>query len=422
MKSNSSTVLVIIAIIAVFAAIYFLMVRPYTPTHNWVTTLDKKSESPYGAYYLHSLIHKSVGESRFTEIDESVSLQLPDDVTDAVYIFVGKENYMDSLDLQKLGDFVRNGNDAFISSQVSIIDLLGKGFIGDHLWAICVGEIRATSIKVNLTKADYEHKTDFYYQFLRDTTFINWTYFDTCELEILERKPECIAMLDSSNYRVVEHFDNIFPNLIRVAVGNGHLYMHANPIMFTNYYLVKDEGFLYANQTFGPFAGKKVYWDEASKTPKVPKNEYDSFLRFVFSKPGLLWGWYVLLAGVLLFLLFRTKRMQKIIPLLPEKQNHSAEFIKSVAMLYKTSGNHKQIAAEMMHFFQQFVKNKYNYRLPLNQPEKAVEELSEISKVDTTVIAHIIKLNMQLEVSDESENSRLRSFNENLEKFYKNCK
>jgi hypothetical protein len=424
MKSRLTTTLIVAAIIAVFTGIYFLMVRPYMPTHNWKITLDKDVKSPYGAYYLYNLIRNSVGEERFIELDESVQLQLPDDETNAVYIFIGREHFLDSLDLIKLGNFAAYGNDVFIASDENMSDLLYKGFISYHLYSICIEKMDARSVSVSYQDNSPSQDFQFNYQFLRDTISRGWSYFDTCATQYVSNPFETLYRLDSANYEVIDQIDDVHPNLIRIDVGEGHVYLHPNPLMFANYYLIKDEGFLYASQTFSPFSGRKVYWDEISKTSReyVLEERHESILKYIFTQPGLLWGWYVLLAGVLLFILFRTKRMQKVIPVIPEKQNHSAAYIKSVAMLYKTGGSHQQIAAEMMRYFLQFVKNKYNYRVPLQKPAQAVEELSAISKVSPGVIAEIIKLNMQLEVSDESQNSRLLSFNKNLEKFYKNCK
>jgi hypothetical protein len=145
-------------------------------------------------------------------------------------------------------------------------------------------------------------------------------------------------------------------------------------------------------------------------------------LRYIFTQPGLKWAWYLLLTGVLFFVVFRSKRTQRIVPLLPENVNSSKEFVKSVALLYLKTNEHKAISAEMIKLFVQFVKIKYGTTVKLDNIQDTITKLSAISGIDAELLNHIFVLKLRIEQTTEKQTEHLKKLHTNIEYFYKNCK
>ena len=419
MKNKTKAILLFLAIIAVFAAVYFVFIYPYTPTYNWKATLYNNDENPYGAKYIYELLDESSDPGKFVLIDDSVATQLNANDTGSVYIFIGLRSYLDTIGTARLVDFVNNGNQIFFSVEdpssddnttYEIMELF------EGLGNVCVKYYNDTGIQMTFMDDTMGQPFSFNYRYKAEDRIYTWQYFDSCFQTYDQETLEMTTL-----GRINEGHINMFA----FNYGKGKVYFHASPIMFSNYYMIEDEGFRFANATLKQFKGKKIYWDEASKHNEahiLPPKPNESFLKYVFSQPGLKWGWYLLLAGVVLFIAFRSKRRQGVIPLLPENKNTSAEFVKSVAMLYLSSGNHSKIAGEMMRHFLSFIKMKYGINVKMNKTDEYVPGLAVVSAIDSTVLRSIFKLNIQLEVGNESENQRLKELNNHLENFYKNCK
>ena len=79
-----------------------------------------------------------------------------------------------------------------------------------------------------------------------------------------------------------------------------------------------------------------IIWSLNNQTSKVVS---DSPLRFILSQPALKWAWYLLLAGVLIFIIFNLRRTQRPIPILPKNLNTSVEFVKTIGNLYYQEGD-----------------------------------------------------------------------------------
>ncbi|MCH2042984.1 MAG: hypothetical protein MK212_02500, partial [Saprospiraceae bacterium] len=83
-------------------------------------------------------------------------------------------------------------------------------------------------------------------------------------------------------------------------------------------------------------------------------------LEYIRSEPTLVWAWYVLLGTGLLYVLFRAKRKQRIIPVVAPNRNTSLEFVNTISSLYFQQQNHKTIFRKQMQLFLSHLRNRYN--------------------------------------------------------------
>ena len=135
--------------------------------------------------------------------------------------------------------------------------------------------------------------------------------------------------------------------------------------MVSNYYLTSEQGQAYAEGIFRHLQSKTVYWDAASRRPDLarrvppPPVRHRTPLEYIFSQAALRQAWYLILAAAGLFVLFRAKRRQRIIPVLPENRNTSLEFVQTIGRLYFLEQNHRLVFERLMQFYLSHLRQRY---------------------------------------------------------------
>lgn len=134
---------------------------------------------------------------------------------------------------------------------------------------------------------------------------------------------------------------------IKVKYGNGHFYMHCEPLFLTNYYLLKNGNLQYAQDVFSYLPERETLWF----TEKEGSGQSQFFMRFIFSNPALKYAWWMLLGGMLLFIFFNAKRKQRIVPIIDPLKNSSVDFVKSIGNLYLQEGDFHEMMAKKAQYF-----------------------------------------------------------------------
>lgn len=157
----------------------------------------------------------------------------------------------------------------------------------------------------------------------------------------INKQSEILGTVSSSN-------DSIGANFIKIKYGKGHVYVHMEPIVLTNYYLLgTPQGKYYVENIFSFLPDRKTLW--FTEIEKIPQSV--SPMRFILANPPLKYAWWLFLLGLLLFVLFRAKRKQRVIPILQQPRNHSAEFVKSVGNLYLQEGDFHDMMLKKIQYF-----------------------------------------------------------------------
>ena len=164
-------------------------------------------------------------------------------------------------------------------------------------------------------------------------------------------------------------YDSTYINFIRIPYGEGHFYIHNNPRVFTNFYLIDAHKLDYAEKALGHLREGTIYFDDFSTVNYRNNNSgygfSDSPLQFILSQQSLRWAWYLLLILALLYLLFRAKRKQRVIPVLEPNTNTSLEFTKTIGNLYYQQKDHSKLAQQKMKLFLAHVR--MHYRIPTHE-------------------------------------------------------
>jgi hypothetical protein len=147
------------------------------------------------------------------------------------------------------------------------------------------------------------------------------------------------------------------PNFLRYAYGSGHLTVHIAPLTLTNYFLLQGENRRYLDGVWSTLPENigAVYWHEYFKRTA----EASSF-GMLWRHPATRWALLLSLLALGLYILFESKRRQRIIPIVQPLQNTSVAFVETVGRLYFDRGDHANLASKMVQHFLEWVRNTHN--------------------------------------------------------------
>ena len=138
-------------------------------------------------------------------------------------------------------------------------------------------------------------------------------------------------------------------NFIKVKFGKGHFYLHSEPLIITNYYILKKENQNYIQDVFSFLPERQTYWFHSAYGEN--SSSWFPLLDFILSRPGLRNAWYIFVFSILLFIIFNAKRKQRIVPIIEPLKNKSVEFIRTIGNLYMQEGDFHDMMAKKSQYF-----------------------------------------------------------------------
>ncbi len=330
-KNTSKIVLWIIG----FLVLLLIVAEFFRPTPiNWSYSYMSSDKIPYGCYVVYQelpeFLQKPIVKS--TE-DPFVFLTNEAFSENSVFIFINDFFGFDLQQTNALLEFVEEGNTVFLSTK----DLFGP--LADSLKVSIRYPINVQKSIIEVDYTENSLKTS-------ENTF----------LEIPD--PAYFNEIDSTKTKILSYTKyekKDFANFVSLNYGSGKFYIHSLPEVFTNYNLLSDSQ-EFAASALSYLEGNVYYWDEYLKTGKVINT---SEMRFILSDSRLKVVYYLLMFGLLLFVVFRGKREQKIIPVIPPVENKTISFTKSVGSLYFHHRNYSNIIAKKIFYFFSSIRTNF---------------------------------------------------------------
>jgi hypothetical protein len=159
--------------------------------------------------------------------------------------------------------------------------------------------------------------------------------------------------------------------LLRLDYGEGKLLFLTTNELLSNRSLSEAQGRDVAERILSYLPPGDLYWDRGFR-PQLggaPPPPNSTPLRFVLQNEALRKAWYMLLALLLLYVLFRSRRRQAAIPLVDPKENHSLAFVDSIAELHVAQrGGHADALAMLQNHFYDAVLRRFQINL---RPQRA---------------------------------------------------
>ena len=331
-KPNKYLLILLVTVVA------YMLFEYYRPKPiNWQPTYQNDDKIPFGTQALFELLPDVMPQSAV----KTVRLPVYNFLTEtrlpprSNYVFINQAFTADGNDLKQLLNYVRRGNNAFISAY-NLPDSLGKqlGFKAE--------------IKI-INKRDSTLRQNFVNPQLNRAGGYNFRH-DDGRNHLTIKKPEHITVLGRNARKE--------PVFIKIQYGKGQLFVQNLPIAFTNYYVLDNKTSDYAFKALSYLPALPTYWDEYQKKGRFDEDE-QSIFRYIRSQPALNWAYYLVVFGLIFYAIFAGKRTQRIIPVVEPPKNTSLEFVETVGRLYFQRGDHDNLARKKIQYFLADLRERY---------------------------------------------------------------
>jgi hypothetical protein len=412
MKGSRTSLFVVVGAVIGLAVVVVLSLSKKT---HWQESYQVNDTHPYDLSLLYELLEDATDQHVESITNHLTTFKLAKDKN---YFFVANQMHIDSVSCSYLLDYIAEGGNALIATSTNphnlVRELKQRGFGELTNWHNATDTL---NVIIGSEQDDASFKTRFIYAPFGENRSRKWSVFSGSSIY-----NQSVTTLGTSRKSKKEAGAS---NFIRIQIGKGYLFLHSNPLLFTNYYLRQKHGFQYIREVVRQLPNRHCVWDEYNRQPHFNSPSTTNFqpspLKYVLSQPPLRWAWYVLLFGFLLLLLFRTKREQRIIPLLPSMENTSVSFARSLGALYHGSGSPKYIALEMMKLFNNYNRRKYNINRVVNDPSIG-KKIAQKSKVSQELVDRILRLEREVIYNPNAHMKQIVPLYQSLEEYYSNAK
>jgi len=411
MGRNFVVILFILFLSAIIVA-YVYFKKEYFPKYNWREDYSIKSTQPYGINLLYENIKKL--NTKVTVIYNRSYHLIDTNKSNTNFIFIGNNFEIDSAMALHLLNYVYKGNNVFIASNYSPLEVL-RNFVPIHdtIRGYIDKWYKYARIQISSQASKSYDKYIFHYQYLKDTLPYNWSVYS---------KSYFTDTLSYYNMVPYTYLNDSSVNSFYVRHGKGKLIVHANPILFTNYNLLNKNGYDHTNKMLSLLSSGSIYFDDSISQYQSNEREIQSNpLKFLFSHSHLKWAWYLLLVTIILYLVFRSKREQRIIPILPTNQNVSINYTKAIGTLYFQKRGHQHIANELYTVFLSEIRSRYNIFTDISE-EELIQELSVQSEISKKTLFNLFERFRYVRQNAETEDDDLARLYDEIEKYNKKRK
>ena len=394
MKKRSSNILTYLSCLLVS-----LLCLGCGSKYDWFKTYQDEKNHVYGSYIIKRYIDNVSGNEK-SDISRKLSKYFDED-EDRMgnYIFVGEAMLVDEFDAEALTDFVKAGNNAFIATNIF------PNTISEIIFDPCREYIEEEEKSIYYDEDDYDEETE-----VIDTVEYvereSWEYYDIEHFDFVTYGTEMVDMKLASNtseyiltdticrtwknkaprYRdwyylhdslaclayneitVLGHLNDTMINYFKLPYGDGTIYIHTSPFVFTNANFLNDKIAAYIEGILNEGGDKPWHWDEYSRTiinTGRMQNENSNMLSnkgpltYILKQRSLKWAWYSLLAMGGFFMIFRAKRKQRVVPVVEKNENTSLAFINTIGTLYFNKNDHKQLCKDQMKMWLEDIRHYY---------------------------------------------------------------
>lgn len=362
---------------------------------NWSETYSIKDKIPFGMYvfdqehknYFNTQEVKKFSETAYEYFDNKYNQEDSTYNINGTVLYIDKNYAIDEISEKELFYFASHGNNVFLSTSnlsQSLADSLGfeigynKNFIDSLQF-----------------KTELFDKPDNFH-FKKGINNAHFSKIDSTTTWILGTQ---IGPKGKSE-----------TNFIRAPYKGGFFYLHLQPVVFTNYYLL-DKNIKYAEDVLAPIPGEtNIYWN-VNQSEGISRSP----MRYLLSQPALKWAWFLAWITFIIFMFFNAKRRQRVIPIIEPLKNTTVDFTKTIGNLYYQERNHQNIAEKKVIFFLEKIRNEY-YIDTFNLDETFINRLHQKTGSNKKDIEEVVFLIKKIRNQGQNTEKELITFNNLLEK------
>lgn len=141
-----------------------------------------------------------------------------------------------------------------------------------------------------------------------------------------------------------------------IPYGKGEVILVSTPLLFTNYGMLTGNISEYIFRLMSQIADLPVIRTEAYMQTDAMIEARQSPLREFIKRPALRSAIYLMMLGVVLFMIFTARRRQRVIPVMKRPKNYSLEFIQLIGTLYYQRKDHTDLVRKKFRYFAEEVR------------------------------------------------------------------
>jgi hypothetical protein len=370
-------------------------------------TLNKKDKLPYGTYvayqYLPYLFPKALLSINKEPPGYWNNLSAAD--SQQVLIIMTAKFSAGEDEMKDLIDFVKNGNDIFIcaiyisAAAERVMKCTSSSYDLNYIG------IDQLDRPMEISLSEPPFSADEKYKYPGRTFNSYFTSLDTAATDVLG-------------------YDELFrPDFIHLRAGKGNIYVHLEPLAFSNYFLLHRNNISYYEKAFSllPQESAKVVWDEYylyKKDAAEDQQPQPGWITVLLRYPAFRAALLTAMLALVLYVLMEMRRKQRVIRMIRKPGNDSLDFVKTIGRLYYDQGDHRNLGRKMAAYFLEHVRNKYKLATHVLDEEfkTALHFKSGVDRVEIEQIVSYIKyVDRAVVVSSD----QLMDFYKKLESFYK---
>ncbi len=369
-------------------------------------TYGAKDKKPFGAYAALQVMKHSFPSNSI----QSTSLPFASGMygysdTSSLYCCISRNFFIESRDADAILDYVYQGNTFFLSSANIDTLLLNRmycatehnGFEERYM------PVALRDASVSLIEDANTTKDSFSYFFMPFTTRF--------------------SKLNEGYSRILGYNSDGNTNCIVFFWGKGRMFIHTDPRAFSNYFLLTGNNHRYMQQLLQLMPGtpEKIYWNEYYAKQNQRENSDHSAFSEIMKYPPLKMAFWIALGLLLLYVLFSSKRKQRIIRQIKPNTNSSVEFTETIGRLYLQKKDNKNIADKMITYFNEHIRSHYF----LSANAGSDDFIRSLSRKSGVPFEHTLSLYRAIEQASGStvvDDYQLLSLNEQIQQFYKKRK
>ncbi len=406
MKDSIKYIIMVVLVFGLGTAVYFFdsdegddaIEARTVESIDWTKTYDSKSKHPYGTYFIRNILNTGLKGHSVQDIEVSVeeyfdSTEVQIIGEEVTYFFIGKSLNLYNKEVEDLLSFVYEGNNMFIAAEHLPKRLLEELFENDDNYNY-FSYTNDSSVTLEIESDGYE----FNYNLVNDVR----------DKSVFRRWKNINYGLNNNHEGRTIGRSGSRPCYLQFSYGNGVILIHTIPQAFTNRSLSSKLGKRYVEIALSYFPSSTILFDNYTHyaydngTMEIDQGDNDSdtnsgrglsdhkTLDFILENPPLRWGYFVLLVGILMFVIFIGKRQQKIMPTMVSNNNSSLEFTETIARLYLKQNQHNKLIVHMENIFKNKIKARYF--IAYSDSPSYVDRLSKKSEVSQNEITHLLKL------------------------------
>jgi len=366
---------------------------------DWSDSFDTDDSRPYASEVVRAALPDLFGAEAVQTISTPPYRQLRDtSTTGGAYLFVTATFAPDEIETERLLAYAARGNTVFVAAHRF-----------DGPWADTLGlstRPRAPSVP------GMEE---------RDTVRLRLSRAPLGTKDGVPVRAETAAFVfdsvgtQSPVLGTVEEEGQTDATFVRHPHGDGTLLLSSTPRVFTNVHgLDKDAApYVWAALSHVSPSADPVWWDAHYKPGRT---QAETPLRFVLSTPALRHAYIVLMLGVVLFVVVKARRRQRVIPVIEPPDNATAEFVTTLGHLAHRRGDAETVARRRVTYVLASIRDRLDVTTDPASEDwiEQVTARSGVSRDDVAALAHSIAT---LRAADAVSDAQLKTLDRRLQAF-----